>query len=139
MTAVTHKSETLADRAASETGIVPPALMAMMQRHLTESLTARGISTPGAGGLIVFNVVRGMLADLGMLPEPDHDPASVAEILTWRGTATVNWLRRLSAGEELSASEWEALAKYPNRLREAAAHLDSVVALYNEGNMKRAK
>lgn len=113
-------------------GLVPAKLMAMMNRHLAEALEARGFQTQGAGGLIYFNAVRGLLTELGMLPGPAN-PEDLASTLTWQAQSAILRLGDVAAGHEIPAAGWVELAKLPNLLRETAAQVEMLVSLYEEG------
>jgi hypothetical protein len=108
--------------------------MAMLRRHLDAALVPYGESSrTGAGGLVVFNVVRGMLTELGCLPEDSKDADEIASTLMWQTAAVINWLRDLDAQREIAAADWDALRKYPALLRATAGQLEQWVQLYEEG------
>ncbi len=115
-------------------GMLPPRLMAMLQRHTDAALTPYGTKTAGAGGLILFNVVRGMLTELGELPEPTTDYGELSTRLAYQVQAALIRFRDLDAGHEIPAEAWAAMPDLARTLREAAAQIDHVVSLYNEGN-----
>lgn len=115
-------------------GFVPPRLMNLMNAQMEAALVEAGFNpkAPGAGALVVFKTVRGMLTALGMLPDP-VSPREVATSLAWQGQAAIARLGDLATHREIPSDGWVELARLPNLLRETAAQIDHLVSLYEEG------
>lgn len=116
-------------------GHVPPHLMQLIEDQTRQAMEGYGLNpkAPGAGGIVLFNAMRGVLHQLGMLPEPAPSYDALATDLFWRVQTAILRLRDLDAGHEIPAQGWVELGRLGNLLRETAAQVDHVVSLYEEG------
>jgi hypothetical protein len=126
---------TTASTVDAPVGRLSPPLMAALRRHQEEALTRHGFdpTNPGQGSLVLFEVVRALLTELGHAPAEEQDADEIASTLMWQTAAVINWLRDLDAQREIPAADWDALRKYPALLRATAGQLEQWVERYEEG------
>lgn len=104
-------------------GRVPPHLMDRLRALQDAELRRMGYSPTAAGGLVLFNIIRGLLAELGMLPEEGATAEEAATLLAMSATGALAWLRAMNE-RTLTPEEMAKARAYAPRLREAAALLD---------------
>jgi hypothetical protein len=111
---------------------MPYDLAARLKRQTDATAERLGFSTTPRAYLMVHEIAAGLLEKLGCLPEETRDADETATFLAYTATGALAWLK-LMGETSLTPYERDRVRDTATRLREAAAHLDALIVLHEEG------